>query len=63
MNFIYLFQIFQLLLAIYLLIMLFKKSNNFNSFIYIFSLTLLVISILFIPPIGRDFISGVNLTK
>src|SRR6056300_984728 len=59
MSFLNILQLLQVILAIYILMLVFKKGA-LNSQFHI-ALVCLVVSILVIPPFGRNFINGATM--
>src|SRR5210317_1483750 len=59
MSFLNILQLLQVILAIYVLMLVFKKGA-LNSQFHI-ALVCLVVSILVIPPFGRNFINGATM--
>ena len=54
-----LFQLLQAVLAVILLVCVFKKAYNKREFHI--ALVCLVVSIMIIPPFGREYVNGANI--
>ena len=54
-----LFQLLQAVLAVILLVCVFKKAHNKREFHI--ALVCLVVSIMIIPPFGREYVNGANI--
>jgi hypothetical protein len=64
MNSVLLIQYAQIILALYLFIMLFMKSPiKTTCDPFIICLILLVISLMIVPPMGRNFLSALNIRR